>query len=137
MKANNGYLTLTIATIITAIGLGAASAASKESSSSTPQQVFDGMRQSFQAQKAKGVYARYQWELSGPNGGEWWIDVNDGTYKMGRGKIDNPSVTFVTSDKDWVALSNGTLGGKWAFFTGRLKIRGDQNLARKLDEIFP
>ncbi len=137
MKANNGYLTLTIATIITAIGLSAASAASKESSSSTPQQVFDGMRQSFQAQKAKGVHARYQWELSGPNGGQWWIDVNDGTYKMGKGKIDNPSVTFVTSDKDWVALSNGTLGGKWAYFTGRLKIRGSQSVARKLDEIFP
>ncbi|TMP94529.1 MAG: SCP2 sterol-binding domain-containing protein [Verrucomicrobia bacterium] len=137
MKANNGYLTLTIATIITAISLGAASAASKESSSSTPQQVFDGMRQSFQAQKAKGVHARYQWELSGPNGGQWWIDVNDGTYKMGKGKIDNPSVTFVTSDKDWVALSNGTLGGKWAYFTGRLKIRGSQSVARKLDEIFP
>ncbi len=137
MKANNVYLTLTIATIITAIGSGAASAASKESSSSTPQQVFDGMRQSFQAQKAKGVHARYQWELSGPNGGQWWIDVNDGTYKMGKGKIDNPSVTFVTSDKDWVALSNGTLGGKWAYFTGRLKIRGSQSVARKLDEIFP
>jgi putative sterol carrier protein len=137
MKANNWYLTVTIATIITAIGLGAASAASKESSSSTPQQVFDGMRQSFQAQKAKGVHARYQWELSGPNGGEWWIDVNHGTYKMGKGKIDNPSVTFVTSDKDWVALSNGTLGGKWAYFTGRLKVRGSQSVARKLDEIFP
>jgi len=137
MKANNWYLTLTIATIITAISLGAASAAANESSSSTPQQVFDGMRQSFQAQKAKGVHARYQWELSGPNGGQWWIDVNDGTYKMGKGKIDNPSVTFVTSDKDWVALSNGTLGGKWAYFTGRLKIRGSQSVARKLDEIFP
>src|SRR5712671_203530 len=137
MKANNWYLTVTIATIITAIGLGAASAASKDSSSSTAQQVFDGMRQSFQAQKAKGVHARYQWELSGPNGGQWWIDVNDGTYKMGKGKIDNPSVTFVTSDKDWVALSNGTLGGKWAYFTGRLKIRGSQSVARKLDEIFP
>jgi len=137
MKANNWHLTVTIATIITAIGLGAASAASTESSSSTPQQVFDGMRQSFQAQKAKGVHARYQWELSGPNGGQWGIDVNDGTYKMGKGKIDNPSVTFVTSDQNWVALSNGTLGGKWAFFTGRLKIRGSQSLARKLDEIFP
>ena len=137
MKANNGHLRLTIATIITAIALGAVSAASKESSSSIPQQVFDGMRQSFQAQKAKGVHARYQWELSGPNGGQWWIDVNDGTYKMGKGKIDNPSVTFVTSDKDWVALSNGTLGGKWAYFTGRLKIRGSQSVARKLDEIFP
>jgi putative sterol carrier protein len=137
MNANNGYLTLTIAMIVTAACMSAASAASKEPSNSTPQGVFDGMRQSFQAQKAKGVHARYQWELSGPNGGEWWIDVNDGTYKMGKGKIDNPSVTFVTSDQNWVALSNGTLGGKWAFFTGRLKIRGSQSLARKLDEIFP
>ena len=137
MKSNNWYWTLPIATIITVIGLGAASAASQKPSTSTPQQVFDGMRQSFQAQKAKGVHARYQWELSGPNGGQWWIDVNDGTYKMGKGKIDNPSVTFVTSDKDWVALSNGTLGGKWAYFTGRLKIRGSQSVARKLDEIFP
>ena len=137
MKSNNGYLSLAIAAIVMAVCLGAMSAASQETSSSTPQQVFDGMRQSFQANKAKGVHARYQWELSGSNGGEWWIDVNDGTYKMGKGKIDNPSVTFVTSDKNWVALSNGTLGGKWAFFTGRLKIRGDQNLARKLDEIFP
>jgi putative sterol carrier protein len=137
MKATNAHLSLTIVTIIAAMCISAVSAASKEPSSSTPQQVFDGMRQSFQAQKAKGVHARYQWELSGPNGGEWWIDVNDGTYKMGKGKIDDPSVTFVTSDKNWVALSNGTLGGKWAFFTGRLKIRGSQSLARKLDEIFP
>src|SRR5256714_14076716 len=137
MKANNGYLTLTIATIITAIGLGAASAASKESSSSTPQQVFDGMRESFRADKAKGVHARYQWELSGPNGGQWWIEVNDGKFKMERGKIDNPNVTFVASDNTWVALSNGTLKGTWAVLTGRLKVRGSQSLARKLDEIFP
>jgi len=137
MKANTWYLTLPTATIITIIGLGAASAASKEPSSSTPQQVFDGMRQSFQANKAKGVYARYQWELSGPNGGEWWIDVNDGTYKMGKGKIDNPSVTFITSDADWVAMSNGKLKGTWAFMTGRLKVRGSQAVARKLNEIFP
>jgi len=137
MKANTWYLTLPTATIITIIGLGAASAASKEPSSSTPQQVFDGMRQSFQANKAKGVYARYQWELSGPNGGEWWIDVNDGTYKMGKGKIDNPSVTFITSDADWVAMSNGNLKGTWAFMTGRLKVRGSQAVARKLNEIFP
>jgi len=137
MKATNAHLSLTIVTIIAAMCISAVSAASKEPSSSTPQQVFDGMRQSFQAQKAKGVHARYQWELSGPNGGEWWIDVNDGTYKMGKGKIDNPSVTFITSDADWVAMSNGKLKGTWAFMTGRLKVRGSQAVARKLNEIFP
>src|SRR5881392_3395725 len=126
---------LASAAIFLAVNLSVGNVAAAEAS--TPQQVFDGMRESFKADKAKGVHARYQWELSGPQGGQWCIDVNDGTYKMGKGKIDNPSVTFITSDKDWVALSNGTLGGKWAFFTGRLKIRGSQSLARKLDEIFP
>ena len=120
-----------------ALCLGTASAASKESSSSTPQQVFDGMRQSFQAEKAKGVHARYQWELSGPNGGEWWIDVNDGTYKMAKGKISDPNVTFIATDKDWVAICHDQLSGTWAYFTGRLKVRGDQGVARKLGEMFP
>lgn len=132
-------LNLYLSAILIGAGLSlvAADATGKKGDDTTPQQVFDGMRQSFQAQKAKGVHARYQWELSGPSGGQWWIDVEDGKFKMGRGKIDNPSVTFVASDKIWVALSNGTLGGKWAFFTGRLKIHGSQTLARKLDEIFP
>ena len=135
-KSKNPVL-ITSAAIIGAICLVTTNTSPAAGSDSTPQQVFDGMRQSFQAVKAKGVHARYQWELSGPNGGEWWIDVNDGTFKMGRGKIDNPSVTFITSDKDWVAMSNGTLKGSWAFLTGRLKVHGPQSTAKKLDEIFP
>jgi putative sterol carrier protein len=137
MKTIRASLSLLSATIVTTVCLGTASSASTERPDSTPQQVFDGMRQSFQGEKAKGVHARYQWELTGPNGGEWWIDVDDGKYKMGKGKISNPSVTFVAKDKDWVAVSNGKLGGTWAYMTGRLKIRGDQGLARKLGEIFP
>ncbi len=88
-------------------------------------------------QGQRGVHARYQWELSGPQGGQWWIDVNDGKYKMGKGKISDPNVTFVARDKDWVAVSNGQPGGTWAYMSGRLKIRGDQGLARKLGQIFP
>ena len=104
---------------------------------STPQDVFDVMRGSFQAAKAKGVHVRYQWDLSGPHGGEWWIEVNDGTYKMGKGKISDPNVTFFASDKDWVAICHNQLSGTWAYFTGRLKVRGDQTVARKLGEMFP
>jgi putative sterol carrier protein len=137
MRPSNGYFSLAISAIVMAICLGAASAASKEPSNSTPQQVFDGMRQSFRANQAKGVHARYQWDLSGPNGGQWWIDVNDGAYKMGKGKIDHPNVTFLATDKDWVAVCNGQLGGTWAYLTGRLKVRGDQGVARKLGEMFP
>ena len=119
------------------ICLGALSAAPASHVDSTPQQVFDAMRGSFQPTKAKGVHARYQWDLSGPNGGQWWIEVNDGTYKMGKGQIEHPNVTFRASDKDWVAICHDQLSGTWAYLTGRLKVRGDQNVARKLGEIFP
>jgi len=127
--------------LITVIGvticLRPVTAAQSSHVDSTPQEVFDSMRSSFQPAKAKGVHARYQWDLSGSQGGQWWIDVDDGKYKMGKGKIDNPNVTFVAADKDWVAVSNHQLGGTWAYLTGRLKIRGDQGVARKLGEMFP
>ncbi len=128
---------LAIPLVSAAIWLEPDGAVAAEQMESTPQEVFDSMRGSFQPAKAKGVHARYQWDLSGPEGGQWWIDVEDGKYEMGKGKIDNPNVTFVAKDKVWVAVSNGQMGGTWAYLTGRLKIRGDQGLARKLGEMFP
>ncbi len=124
-------------------GLGLANAANPAPTHGTagdnaiPQQVFDGMKESFQPARARGVHLRYQFELSGPHGGDWWIEVNDGKFKLGRGKVTNPNVVFITSDKDWVALSNGNLSGAWATLTGRLKVHGSHALARKLDEMCP
>jgi putative sterol carrier protein len=136
-RSSRRYFFMSITALTAVICFGAANAASNEHMDSTPQEVFDSMRGSFQQAKAKGVHARYQWDLSGPQGGQWWIDVDDGKCKMGKGKIENPNVTFVAKDKDWVAVSNHQMGGTWAYLTGRLKIRGDQGLARKLGEIFP
>jgi putative sterol carrier protein len=134
MKA---FFWLAIPLISAAIWLEGDNAIAAEHMESTPQEVFDAMRGSFQPAKAKGVHARYQWDLSGPHGGEWWIEVNDGIYKIGKGKISDPNVTFIVSDKDWVAICHDQLSGTWAYFTGRLKVRGDQGVARKLGEMFP
>ncbi len=128
---------LSIGGLAAAIFFGAAVAVAASHVDSTPQEVFDSMRGSFQPARAKGVHARYQWDLSGPHGGQWWIEVNDGTYKMGKGKIPNPNVTFIAKDKDWVAICHDQLSGTWAYLTGRLKVRGDQAVARQLGEIFP
>ena len=93
-----------------------------DAKNTTPQQVFDGMRKSFNADKAKGVHASYQWNISGPAGGSWFVVVNDGKCDMGKGATPNPDVIFTVSDKDWVAISNDDLSGNWAYLTGRLKI---------------
>lgn len=102
-----------------------------------PQEVFDAMRHAFVPEKAKGVHARYQWHLKGPEGGDWFVTINDGRSTIDRGTVANPDVTFVCSADDWVALSNGTLSGIWAHLTGRLKVRGPYSLARKLEQMFP
>src|SRR5207249_9118625 len=130
-----------LSVLLTFIALAFASPCQAQQTSrqdnSTPQQALDKRQDAFEADKAKGVQASYQWELSGPNGGDWWLIVTDGTYKMGRGKIHNPNVTFVASDEDWVAMSNKTLNVSWAYLTGRLKIQGSHRLVKELDKIFP
>lgn len=129
-------LGIAVIVLATTFGCGKVQAASNEPDNSTPQQVFDGMRKNFHAEKAQGVHVRYAFQLSGPNGGDWFVEVSDGICRIDQGKIDNPGVTFIASDQDWVALSNGKLKGWWAYLTGRLKIHGNQDLARKLDEMF-
>lgn len=101
-----------------------------------PQDVFDGMRESFRPDKAAGVHVRYQFTLTGAHGGDWWIEVRESKASIARGRIENPDVTMIASDDDWVALSDGKLSGRWAFLTGRLKIRGNRGVAKKLGEMF-
>jgi putative sterol carrier protein len=128
-------ITTVLVSYVLLVGLHTAAAKSL-GHDTVPQQVFDGMRQSFAANRAQGVHARFQFDLSGPTGGLWWIEVNDGKCKFGRGRIQDPGVTLQASDRDWVALSNGKLSGVWAYVSGRLKIHGDQKLARELDDLF-
>lgn len=103
----------------------------------SPDEVFAQMRKSFLADKARGLHLRYEFHFSEPQAGSWWIEVNDGACKMGHGEIAGANVTFACSGADWVQLSNGTLSGFRAYLTGRLHVRGPQDLARKLDELFP
>ena len=104
---------------------------------STPADVFELMRKDFNVAASKGVHAHYQFNLSGPFGGAWWIIVNNGEFTMGKGSTENPDVIMTSTDRDWVMLATGSLSGIRAFLTGRLKVTGDQSLARKLDAIFP
>ena len=137
MKNKRPYVLLAFAALALASPCQAHDGVASRQHNSTPQQALNKRQDAFQADKAKGVHASYQWELSGPSGGGWWFIVNDGTYTIGRGKIHNPSVTFVASDEDWVAMSNKTLNVPLAYLTGRLKIQGGHGMVKELDRIFP
>jgi putative sterol carrier protein len=103
----------------------------------SPEEVFAQMQHSFRPDRARGQHLRYQFKFRDPQGGKYWIEINDGAYTMGTGSIQHPDVTFICTGADWVRLSTGKLGGIQAFFTGRLRVIGNQFNAHKLDEIFP
>ena len=109
----------------------------RELDSTSPDDVFAQMRQSFRADRARGQHIRYQFNFGDPQGGKWWVEINDGACTMGKGIVQHPDVTLACTGADWVRLSNGTLSGFQAFLTGRLRIKGNQFTARKLDDIFP
>jgi len=113
------------------------SAASSQPDSTSPDEVFARMRLGFRADRARGQHLRYQFNFGNPQGGNWWIEIKDGACLIGKGTIQRPDATLACTGADWVRLSNGTLGGLQAFFTGRLHVSGNQFAAHKLDQIFP
>lgn len=129
----------TILLVGLSLGSSLALAAEKPEAERThaPAEVFKAMEAVFQAEKAKGLHIRYLFHLGEPQGGDWHIIVDDGKMTMGKGGIDKPDCTIICTGADWVELDNGTLGGTRAYFTGRLKIKGDRGYAHKLNELFP
>ena len=50
--------------------------------------MFPAMMENFQADKAEGVNATIQFDLSGDNGGLYWVTINDGAVTHGEGDVE-------------------------------------------------
>jgi putative sterol carrier protein len=87
-------------------------------------------------EKAVGVDAILQFDLSGDNGGLYWVTVKDGQAESGEGNIDNPSMTLRASADDWFAVSTGQMNAMQAFMSGKIKIQGDMGIAMKMQTMF-
>ncbi len=99
-------------------------------------QIFPEMVQRFNASKAEGVNATIQFNLSGDNGGLYWLRIADGTCEAGQGQAENPKMTLKAAADDWHAVSTGKTNAMQAFMSGKLKIEGDMGLAMKLQTMF-
>lgn len=98
-------------------------------------QVFPKMMDSFQPEKAEGLNALIQFDLSGDNGGLYWIKIAGGAVEHGQGPATNPAMTLKTSADDFHALVNGNLNPMQAFMMGKIKVT-DVGLAMKMMNAF-
>lgn len=98
--------------------------------------IFPAMVEYFIPEKAVGVDAVVQFELSGDNGGVFWLKINDGTAQTGLGSVDDAKMTVRAAADDYFDLAVGNLDPIKAFTSGRVKIQGDMGLAIRLTTMF-
>ena len=98
--------------------------------------IFPNLAERFLPEKADGIDAGILFDLSGDNGGLYWIKISGGSIEHGEGEISDPAMTLKASADDWHAVSTGNMNAMQAFMTGKLKILGEMSLAMKLQTMF-
>jgi putative sterol carrier protein len=100
-------------------------------------QVFEGMKNSFNPQKAGGQQATVQYELTTPEGPRSYaMRIADGRCEVERGTAESPRVSIKMSVGDFLRLIAGKLNGMQAFMTGKLKVSGDVFFAQTFQSWF-
>ena len=100
------------------------------------QALFPAMVGRFLPEKAADINATILFDLSGDNGGLYWIKIADGVATTGHGEVGDPVMTVRASADDWHAVATGQMNAMQAFMSGKLKILGDMGLAMKMQTIF-
>ena len=101
------------------------------------QEIFANLCNAFQPAKAQGDKALIQFDLSGDNGGKYWIKIADGACETGSGEASGTAdMTLVTTADDWLKVTNGELNAMTAFMQGKIKVQGNMGLALKLQSWF-
>jgi len=89
------------------------------------------MLERIDAKKTEGINATIQFDLSGENGGMWWLKIADDGADVGEGAVDSKMTLKATAD-DFMSMMSGGLNPMQAFMMGRIKVVGDTGLALKL-----
>ena len=85
---------------------------------------------------AKEIGAKFQINITGDGGGEWFIDCT-ATPKAEKGNPGGADVTIGLTTEDFQKLyENPQANGMQLFFAGKLKVSGNQMLAMKLQKLF-
>lgn len=102
----------------------------------TPSEFFASLPASIDPNAAKGLNATIQFNLTGDDGGRWWVRVRDGKAETGGGSAPNANVTIMMDAHEYVDMVAGSLNHQIAFMSGKLQISGDMELAMKLRTLF-
>ncbi|XP_062063728.1 hydroxysteroid dehydrogenase-like protein 2 [Lepus europaeus] len=100
------------------------------------EETFRIVKDSLSDDVVKATQAIYQFELSGEDGGTWFLDLKNKSGNVGYGEpSDRADVVMSMSTDDFVKMFSGKLKPTMAFMSGKLKIKGNMALAIKLEKL--
>jgi putative sterol carrier protein len=102
----------------------------------TVRSIFDRMPATFLKEKAVGLNAIIQFDITGAGGGQWYAAIVSGELTVAEGRHQSPQLTLTASADDYVDISTGKLNDQLAFMTGKIKATGNLGLAVKMSSIF-
>ncbi len=102
----------------------------------TPQEFFvKDLPKRFRPNKAKGIDVVVQVDIIGPNGGNWIVTIRDQKIEVEKGHNQSATLAIGVKESDFMDIVNAKVSGEQAFFTGKIKFKGNISLALKLRDI--
>jgi putative sterol carrier protein len=83
-------------------------------------------------EKTGGFVGTIVFNISGDDGGEWSVALEDGKATVSREIPADAGFSVKMKDVNFVKMMNGELSGPNAFMTGKLKFKGEISKAMKL-----
>lgn len=102
----------------------------------TARQLIEEMPETFRPERAGRADVVVQFQISGTEGGDWYVTIKDKTCTVTEGVTEGANATVRMQAEDYVALSTGNLGSMKAFTTGKVKASGDVSLLQRMDRWF-
>ena len=100
----------------------------------TPAEVFTDRIAKAAAAAAGGRNAAvYQFNVTGDGGGEWIVNMGEGT--VAEGTDEDAECTITVTAEDFLGMVTGEVAGPQLFMTGRLQVGGNMALAMQLGSL--
>lgn len=102
----------------------------------TVPELMSRMPKAFRPEAANGVDTVLQYHLTGEEGGDWIVRIQDGQCTVTDGVAENPNMTLTADAQDYKDVILGKTNAMQAFMSGKLKLAGDLSMAMKLPNFF-
>jgi len=99
-------------------------------------EVLDKIPDALVPEKAAGVNAIVQLNLSGDGGGDWHMTIANGQVVVDEGQAASPDVSLEMDAADYVDITKGDGNPMTMFMAGKIKVQGNISIAMKFQDLF-